>query len=74
MDLYRTSVIPQAEQALKVAESAYQSDRTSFLELVDVQRNLLQFRVEHYRHLAELEQWSAELESVMGKNFEEIIQ
>lgn len=68
VDLYRTSVIPQAEQALKISETAYQSDKMSFLELIDVQRNLLQFRIEHYQHLAEYEQRAAELERVVGKD------
>ncbi len=68
VDLYRTSVIPQAEQALKISETAYQSDKMSFLELIDVQRNLLQFRIEHYQHLAEYEQRVAELERVVGKD------
>ncbi len=74
VDLYRTSVLPQAEQALTVSDSAYQADRISFLELIDVQRNLLQFQVEHYQHLAEYEQWSAELERIIGKDLWEVKQ
>lgn len=70
--LYRTSVIPQAEQALKISESSYQSDKASLLELIDVQRSLLQFRIEHYQHLAEYEQWAAELERVVGKDLAEV--
>ena len=71
VDLYRTSVIPLAEQALTVSESAYQADKVSFLELVDVQRNLLQFRVEHYQHFYDYSLWSAELERVIGKDLSE---
>lgn len=74
VDLYKTSVLPQAEQALKISETAYQSDQTSFLELLDVQRNLLQFRIEHYEHLAEYERWSAELERFLGKDLAEVQQ
>ena len=70
LDLYKTSVIPQAEQALKVAESAYQSDKVGFLDLVDAQRNLLQFRLEHYQHLTEREQWRSELEKILGKDLD----
>lgn len=72
VDLYRTSVIPQAEQALTVSDSAYQADKISFLELIDVQRNLLQFRIEQYQYLAQYEQWSAELERVIGKDLWEV--
>lgn len=67
IELYRTSVIPQAEQALKVSETAYQSDKLNFLDLIDVQRNLLQFRLEHYQHLADYVQWTAELERIVGR-------
>ncbi len=74
VDLYRTSIIPQMEQALTISETAYQSDKISFLELIDIQRNLLQFRVEHYQHWAEYEQWSAELERVVGKDLSEVPQ
>ena len=71
IQLYRTSVIPQAENALKVSESAYQSDRISFLDLVDIQRNLLQFKLEHYQHLADYETTLAELERAVGKSLTE---
>ncbi|OGR83498.1 MAG: hypothetical protein A2902_07310 [Elusimicrobia bacterium RIFCSPLOWO2_01_FULL_64_13] len=70
-DLYRTSVIPQAEQALEVSEASYRSDRTSFLELIDVQRTLLQFRMEHYQHLADYERWLADLERLLGRDLGE---
>jgi cobalt-zinc-cadmium efflux system outer membrane protein len=66
-DIYRTSVLPQTNEALKVAEAGYQSDRSSFLDLLDVQRSLLNFRLEYYRYLAEYEQRLAELERIAGK-------
>lgn len=72
IELYRTSVIPQAEQALRISENAYQSDQATFLELIDVQRNLLQFRIEHYEHMASYEQWAAELERLIGKDLSEV--
>lgn len=68
VELYRTSVIPQAEQALKITESSYRSDRAGFTELIDVQRTLLQLRIEHYQHLADYEQRVAELERTVGRN------
>lgn len=72
VELYRTSVIPQAENALNVAQSAYRSDRGTFLDLIDIQRNLLQFRLEHYQHLAEYEISLAELERIVGKPLSEV--
>ena len=66
-DIYRTSVLPQTNEALKVAEAGYQSDKSSFLDLLDAQRSLLNFRLEYYRYLAEYEQRLAELERIAGK-------
>lgn len=64
---YRTSLLPQAESALKVAESSYLSGRSSFLDLLDAQRSLLSFKLEYYRYLADYEQRAAELERVIGE-------
>ena len=72
VELYRTSVIPQAQNALNVAQAAYQSDRGTFLDLIDIQRNLLQFRLEHYQHLAEYEISLAELERIVGIPLSEV--
>lgn len=70
IDLYQTSVLPQAEQALKVTEAAYRSDKINFLELLDAVRTWLNFRLEHYEHLAQYEQFVAELERAVGGNLE----
>ena len=66
-EIYRTSVLPQAQEALQVAETGYQADKTSFLDLLDTQRAQLNFRLDYYRYLAEYEQRLAELERVVGK-------
>lgn len=66
-DIYRSSVLPQADQALRVAEAGYQANKTSFLDLLDAQRSLLGFRLEYYQLLADYEQRAAELERVVGK-------
>lgn len=74
VELYRTSVIPLAENALKVTQAAYLSDRSSLLDLIDVQRNYLQFRLEHHQHLAEYEKSLAELEQIVGIPLSEVKQ
>jgi cobalt-zinc-cadmium efflux system outer membrane protein len=66
IELYQTSVLPQAEQALKIAEASYRADKMSFLDLLDAVRSLLQFRLEHYGHFAQCEQFKADLERVVG--------
>lgn len=64
---YKTSLLPQAESALAVAESGYQAGRSSFLDLLDAQRSLLNFKLEYYQYLADYEQRAAELERVIGE-------
>jgi cobalt-zinc-cadmium efflux system outer membrane protein len=64
---YKTSLLPQAESALAVAESGYQAGRSSFLDLLDAQRSLLDFKLEYYQYLADYEQRIAELERVIGE-------
>ncbi|MEK7382854.1 MAG: TolC family protein [Elusimicrobiota bacterium] len=64
---YKTSLLPQAESALTVAESGYQAGRSSFLDLLDAQRSLLNFKLEYYQYLADYEQRAAELERVIGE-------
>lgn len=66
-DIYRTSVLPQADQAIRVAEAGYQANKTTFLDLLDAQRSLLNFRMEYYQFLADYEQRSAELERIVGR-------
>jgi len=67
LELYKTAIIPQAEEALKTAESGYQSEKTGFMDLLDAQRTLLSFKLEYYRYLFEHERWIAELEKTAGK-------
>lgn len=66
-DNYRTSLLPQAESALEVAEASYRAGRSGFLDLLDAQRSLLSFRLEYYQYTAEYERRAAELERVIGE-------
>ncbi len=66
-EIYRTSVLPQAQAALKIAEAGYQANKSNFLDLLDAQRTLLNFRLEYYRYLADYEERLAELERIVGK-------
>lgn len=59
--------VPQADQALRVAEAGCQANKASFLDLLDAQLSLLNFRVEYSQFLADYEQRSAELERVVGR-------
>ncbi len=66
ISLYKTGVIPQAEQSLKAARIGYESDKVDFLTLIDSQRILLNSRLFYCRALADFEQNLANLERAVG--------
>ncbi|MDK1030656.1 MAG: TolC family protein [Planctomycetia bacterium] len=66
--LLRTTIIPQAEQTLKVSMTGYQAGELDFLTLVDNWRRLLKFRLDHYRAKSDFEQAIARLEEAVGSN------
>lgn len=66
IELYKTTVIPQAEQLLRVTEAGYQSDRAGFLELLDSERALIEFKLEYYKSLSQYGTNLAHLERVVG--------
>jgi cobalt-zinc-cadmium efflux system outer membrane protein len=66
IDLYRDTLLPKAEQSLKVTELAFTADKATFLDLIDSQRILLGFQLEHKRALADRAQRVAEIEMLTG--------
>jgi outer membrane protein, heavy metal efflux system len=66
VDLYRDTLRPQAEASLKSAVSAYQTDRTDFLNLLDSQNTTLDVELAYYRFASELESNLADLERATG--------
>lgn len=66
MNLYKTGVIPQAEQSLKAARVGYETDQVDFLTMIDSQRTLLNSRLLYIRTLADFEQNLANLEKAVG--------
>lgn len=69
-NLYKTNFLPQAEQALKIAEIAYRTEKISFLDLLDSERSLLDFQLEYYKYLTSYKKYIAELERVVGGELE----
>jgi outer membrane protein TolC len=65
-DLYKNSLIPKGRQNLAVAQKAYVADKIDFLDLIDAQRTLLEFRLAYERSCADLGQYQAELERLVG--------
>jgi cobalt-zinc-cadmium efflux system outer membrane protein len=66
IDLYGDTLLTKAEQNVKVNQLAFASDKTSFLDLIDSQRILLGFQLEHKRALADRAQRMAEIEMLAG--------
>jgi len=66
--LYKTTIIPQAQQTLESARVNYQTGKVEFLTLLDAERALRDFQLEYYRALTAFEQRMAELERAVGTN------
>jgi outer membrane protein, heavy metal efflux system len=64
--LARGTHIPQAEQALRVTESAYQAGTTDFLSLLETLRNIEAIHIQHVDAEAELGRSIADLERAVG--------
>jgi outer membrane protein TolC len=65
-NLFVNTHIPQAEQSLRVAESAYQTGAIDWLALIDTARTLESAHVEHIEAQAEFEKAHADLERAVG--------
>ena len=65
-DLYRTTILPQAEQHFEAARAAYRTGRTGFLDVLEAERAVLEFRLAYYRALVDREVQAATLEQVVG--------
>ena len=64
--LFRTTVLPQAEQGVAAARAGYRTGRTGFLDLIEADRAWRGFQLEYHRALVEREHRLAELEQVIG--------
>jgi outer membrane protein, heavy metal efflux system len=66
--LYRTTVLPQAEESLASARAGYRTGRTDFLNLIEADRALREFQLAYYRALVDWQLRVAELEQVVGRD------
>lgn len=64
--LYRTTILPQAEQSLESARAGYRAGKAGFLDLIDTQRAWRGFQLEYYKALVDRQYRLAELEQVVG--------
>jgi outer membrane protein TolC len=64
--LYRTTILPQAEQGLEAARAEYRTGKAGFLDLIGAQRAWRKFQLEYFTALADRQRQLAELEQVVG--------
>jgi cobalt-zinc-cadmium efflux system outer membrane protein len=64
--LYRTTILPQAEQSLDAARVGYRAGKAGFLDLIDTQRAWRGFQLEYFQALVDRQHRLAELEQVVG--------
>jgi outer membrane protein TolC len=68
VDLYRTGIIPQAEQSLESAAIGYRVNKVDFLTLLDSRMTLFNYEREIYDSLADYQMKKAQLEALVGKD------
>jgi cobalt-zinc-cadmium efflux system outer membrane protein len=64
--LFKTAIIPQAEQSLTASMAGYQVDKVDFLTLLNSQVSLLNFEIGYFRHRMAYEKSLAQVEAVVG--------
>jgi outer membrane protein TolC len=66
LNLLADLLVPKARQSLQITETSYSSGQSSFLELVDTERELLMFQESYYRSIADYMQALAKIEPLAG--------
>lgn len=64
--LYRTTILPQAEQSMAAARVGYRTGKAGFLDLIETQRAWRGFQLEYFKTLVDRQHRLAELEQVVG--------
>ncbi len=72
VNLYKYSLLPQAEQSLKASEVGYLTGKVDFLNLLDAERMVLLIRIGYFKTIADLGKSLAQLERVVGKDLTEM--
>jgi outer membrane protein TolC len=66
INLYKTTLVPKAEEALESTFTAFESGESSFLDLLDTERELLDFKLMLSRSQADLAISGSQLRSLLG--------
>ena len=70
--LFKSTIIPQAEQAYHVSQASYTAGTSDFLYVIDNWRKWIVFNIQYYRSLGELERSVADLEQAIGLSLAEM--
>lgn len=68
--LYRDGLVPKAEQALNSSYTAYEADETDFLNVLDAQRQLLDFQLMFEQARSDLALHRAQIEMITGRELD----
>ncbi|MDP3789315.1 MAG: TolC family protein [Candidatus Omnitrophota bacterium] len=66
IELYETAFLPQASETVNAAMRGYESGKADFLTLLDSQRMLIEFKLDHYRAILDFRVALADLERSIG--------
>ncbi len=72
VNLYRMALVPQAEESLNAAQASYETGRTGFLDIIDSERILLNYKDAYFKAMADYEKTIADLERAAGVDFKTI--
>ncbi len=67
IELYQTSILPQARSSLESAQTGYQVGKIDFMALLDNQMTLYNYEIGYYQVLSSYFQTVTKLEEVVGK-------
>ena len=66
IQLYRDGLVPKAEQSLNAAYTSYQAGKADFLDVLDAQRQLLDFQLRLDLSITNMAKYKAELDMLRG--------
>ena len=66
IDLYQQTLLPKAGEAMRVTQKAFSAGTASFNDLIDTQRVLLEFRLQHVRSLTDYAIQRSAVEQLVG--------
>jgi len=68
INLYSATLIPKGEESLNVVLQDLRTQKSGFLDFIDSQRLLLEFRLEYHRALTDANRYFAQIEMITGKD------